>query len=83
MQATDWSFIAIELALVFGGALAFGWWQLRDVEREQRAAAQRRQQQEQEQQKQQLQQQQQQPAAPPAAAQSLDQPERTDGEPGR
>jgi hypothetical protein len=26
--------ILIELVLVFGGALAFGWWQLRDLKRE-------------------------------------------------
>jgi hypothetical protein len=26
--------ILIELAMVFGGALAFGWWQLRDLRRE-------------------------------------------------
>lgn len=33
--------ILIELVLVMGGVLAFGWWQLRDVKREQarRAAA--------------------------------------------
>jgi hypothetical protein len=28
--------ILIEVVLVFGGALAFGWWQLRDLERERR-----------------------------------------------
>ncbi len=27
--------ILIELVLVFGGVLAFAWWQLRDVKREQ------------------------------------------------
>ena len=27
--------ILIELVLVLGGVLAFGWWQLRDVKREQ------------------------------------------------
>ena len=35
MPHNDWSFIVVELGLVFGGALAFGWWQLRDVAREQ------------------------------------------------
>lgn len=66
MQATDGSLIVIELVLVFGGALAFGWWQLRDIERDRQAAVQRRQQ----------------PADPAAAEQELDKPERTDGEPG-
>ena len=31
--------IVIELVLVFGGVLLFGWWQLRDVKRDQEAAA--------------------------------------------
>jgi hypothetical protein len=26
--------ILIEIVIVFGGALAFGWWQLRDLKRE-------------------------------------------------
>lgn len=26
--------IVIELVLIFGGALAFGWWQLRELDRE-------------------------------------------------
>lgn len=35
--------ILIELVLVFGGVLAFGWWQLRDVKRaREKAAAERR-----------------------------------------
>jgi hypothetical protein len=35
--------ILIEVALIFGGVLAFGWWQLRDLkkERERRERAQR------------------------------------------
>lgn len=34
--------ILVELLLVFGGALAFGWWQLRDVARaQQRTRAER------------------------------------------
>lgn len=28
-------FIVIELVLIFGGAMAFAWWQLRDVKRAQ------------------------------------------------
>jgi predicted negative regulator of RcsB-dependent stress response len=31
--------ILIELVLVFGGVLAFAWWQLRDVKRAQEQAA--------------------------------------------
>jgi hypothetical protein len=36
--------ILIEVVLIFGGVLAFGWWQLRDLkrERERREAAERR-----------------------------------------
>lgn len=26
--------IAIEVVMIFGGAIAFGWWQLRDLDRE-------------------------------------------------
>lgn len=37
--------ILIEVVLVFGGVLAFGWWQLRDLEREREAARRRREQQ--------------------------------------
>ncbi len=36
--------ILIEVLLVFGGVLAFGWWQLRDLEREREAARRRREQ---------------------------------------
>ena len=39
MASSDWGFFVIELVLVFGGALAFGWWQLRDVARAQREEA--------------------------------------------
>lgn len=35
-------FILIEGVLVFGGALAFGWWQLRSIKRDQQALAERR-----------------------------------------
>ena len=31
--------IAIEVAMVFGGVLLFGWWQLRSIKRDQEAAA--------------------------------------------
>ena len=34
--------ILVELVLVFGGVLAFAWWQLRDVKRAQKAAAEKR-----------------------------------------
>jgi hypothetical protein len=35
-------FIAVELILVFGGALAIAWWQLRDVKRAQEETRRRR-----------------------------------------
>jgi hypothetical protein len=31
---SNFPIIAIELILVLGGALAFGWWQFRDLDRE-------------------------------------------------
>jgi len=34
--------VLIEGVLVLGGALLFGWWQLRSVERDRRAAAERK-----------------------------------------
>ena len=34
--------ILIEVILVFGGVLAFGWWQLRSIERDRKAAAERK-----------------------------------------
>jgi hypothetical protein len=34
--------ILVELVLVFGGVLAFGWWQLRSVSRDREALAARR-----------------------------------------
>jgi len=34
--------VLVEVVLVLGGALAFAWWQLRDVERAQREARERR-----------------------------------------
>ncbi len=37
-----WPIVLIEVVLVFGGVLAFGWWQLRSIERDRREAARRR-----------------------------------------
>ena len=34
--------VLVEVVLVLGGAIAFAWWQLRDVERAQREARERR-----------------------------------------
>jgi len=34
--------LLIEGVLVFGGALLFGWWQLREIERDRREAARKR-----------------------------------------
>jgi hypothetical protein len=34
--------ILIEVVLIFGGVLLFGWWQLRSIRRDQEAAARRR-----------------------------------------
>lgn len=42
MAHGNWPVILIELILVFGGALAFGWWQLRSVDRDRRKAQQER-----------------------------------------
>lgn len=41
-MSSDLPVILIEVILVFGGVLAFGWWQLRDLKREQEAARKRR-----------------------------------------
>lgn len=73
MPATDTAFIAIEGLLVLGGALAFGWWQLRDLAREQRAAEKRRQQ---------ILEQQQQPGAAAAAVADPSQPVPPNGDAG-
>jgi hypothetical protein len=32
---THWPIVLIEVVLIFGGTLAFGWWQLRSVKRDQ------------------------------------------------
>jgi hypothetical protein len=34
MNNSDFPFIVVELVLTLGGALAFGWWQLRDLKKE-------------------------------------------------
>ena len=34
--------ILIEVVLIFGGVLAFGWWQLRDLKKEQQKTARER-----------------------------------------
>jgi hypothetical protein len=34
MDSEHWPLILIEGVLVFGGALAFGWWQLRSVKQD-------------------------------------------------
>jgi hypothetical protein len=44
MDRSNWPLLLIEGVLVFGGALLFGWWQLRSVARDQREAARRREQ---------------------------------------
>lgn len=31
---SNWPLIVIEVVLVFGGAMAFAWWQFRDLRRE-------------------------------------------------
>lgn len=38
MESNHWPLILIEGVLVFGGALAFGWWQLRSVRRDREQA---------------------------------------------
>lgn len=42
MDSSHWPLILIEGVLVFGGALAFGWWQLRSVRRDREAMLKRR-----------------------------------------
>ena len=36
MDGSNWPIVLIEIVLVFGGVLAFGWWQLRDLDKEKR-----------------------------------------------
>jgi len=38
MPAT-WPLVLVEVVLVFGGVLVFGWWQLRSIKRDQAATA--------------------------------------------
>lgn len=42
MDRSNWPLLLIEGVLVFGGALLFGWWQLRSVARDQQETAKRR-----------------------------------------
>lgn len=39
MDSPHWPLILIEGVLVFGGALVFGWWQLRSVKRDRELTA--------------------------------------------
>jgi hypothetical protein len=41
-MSEHWPIVLIEGILVFGGALAFGWWQLRSIKRDQQLTAQKR-----------------------------------------
>jgi hypothetical protein len=34
MANSDFPFIIVELVMTLGGALAFGWWQMRDLKKE-------------------------------------------------
>jgi hypothetical protein len=34
MNNSDFPFIIVELVMTLGGALAFGWWQMRDLKKE-------------------------------------------------
>jgi len=45
VNSEHWPLILIEGVLVFGGALLFGWWQLRSVRKDREAAARARQEQ--------------------------------------
>lgn len=42
MDRSNWPLLLIEGVLVFGGALLFGWWQLREIDRDRRAAQKKR-----------------------------------------
>ncbi len=39
---SNWPLLLIEGVLVFGGALLFGWWQLREIERDRQDARRKR-----------------------------------------
>lgn len=41
-MSENWPIVLIEGIVVFGGALAFAWWQLRDIKRDQRRAAEKK-----------------------------------------
>lgn len=42
MDGSNWPIVLIEGVMVLGGALAFGWWQLRSLERDRRETQRRR-----------------------------------------
>lgn len=42
MDRSNWPLLLIEGVLVFGGALLFGWWQLREIDRDRREAQKQR-----------------------------------------
>ncbi len=42
MDGSNWPIVLIEGVMVLGGALAFGWWQLRSVERDRQETQRRR-----------------------------------------
>ena len=42
MEYGHWPFILVEVLLVFGSVVAFGWWQLRDLDRERRKTLEQR-----------------------------------------
>jgi hypothetical protein len=41
-MSSHWPIVLIEGIIVFGGVLAFAWWQLREIKRDQQKAAQER-----------------------------------------
>jgi uncharacterized protein HemX len=42
MNPSHWPIVLIEGVLVLGGALLFGWWQLRSIDRDRQEAARQR-----------------------------------------
>jgi hypothetical protein len=42
MDTSHWPIVLIEGVLVLGGALLFGWWQLRSIDRDRQEAARQR-----------------------------------------
>jgi predicted negative regulator of RcsB-dependent stress response len=41
-MSENWPIVLIEGIMIFGGALAFGWWQLHEIKRDQRIAAEKK-----------------------------------------